>query len=40
LRKGAFVASGSTITDEVPADALAIARTRQVNKLGYAKKLK
>jgi bifunctional UDP-N-acetylglucosamine pyrophosphorylase/glucosamine-1-phosphate N-acetyltransferase len=38
--KGAFVASGSTITEDVPADALAIARTRQVNKPGYAKKLK
>lgn len=38
--KGAFVASGSTITEEVPADALAIARSRQVNKPGYAKKLK
>lgn len=40
LRKGSFVASGSTITQEVPADALAIARARQVNKPGYAKKLK
>lgn len=40
LRKGSYVASGSTITDEVPEDALAIARTRQVTKPGYAKKLK
>ncbi|MCL2060316.1 MAG: bifunctional UDP-N-acetylglucosamine diphosphorylase/glucosamine-1-phosphate N-acetyltransferase GlmU [Oscillospiraceae bacterium] len=28
----AYVASGSTITDDVPEDALAIARSRQVNK--------
>ena len=40
LRKGSFVASGSTITDEVPEGALAIARSRQVNKPDYAKKLK
>jgi bifunctional UDP-N-acetylglucosamine pyrophosphorylase/glucosamine-1-phosphate N-acetyltransferase len=38
--KGAYVASGSTITEDVEADALAIARTRQVNKPGYAKKLR
>ena len=38
--RGAFVASGSTITENVPADALAISRSRQVNKLGYARKLK
>jgi bifunctional UDP-N-acetylglucosamine pyrophosphorylase/glucosamine-1-phosphate N-acetyltransferase len=40
LLKGSFIASGSTLTQDVPADALAIARSRQVNKLGYAKKLK
>lgn len=28
----AYVGSGSVVTDDVPADALAIARTRQVNK--------
>jgi len=33
---GAYVAAGSTITDNVPADALAIARGRQVNKRGWA----
>lgn len=33
---GAYVAAGSTITDNVPADALAIARGRQSNKLGWA----
>src|SRR5271163_703730 len=31
---GAYVAAGSTITENVPADALAIARGRQVNKPG------
>src|SRR5579863_2623366 len=35
---GAYVAAGSTITDNVPADALAIARGRQVNKAGWASK--
>lgn len=37
---GAYVAAGSTITDPVPPGALAIARERQVNKEGYAAKLK
>jgi bifunctional UDP-N-acetylglucosamine pyrophosphorylase/glucosamine-1-phosphate N-acetyltransferase len=35
---GAYVAAGSTITDNVPADALGIARERQVNKPGWAGK--
>ena len=35
---GAYVAAGSTITDNVPADALGIARGRQVNKPGWAGK--
>ncbi|HUO34297.1 MAG TPA: bifunctional UDP-N-acetylglucosamine diphosphorylase/glucosamine-1-phosphate N-acetyltransferase GlmU [Candidatus Acidoferrum sp.] len=34
---GAYVAAGSVITDNVPADALAIARGRQANKPGWAK---
>jgi len=34
---GAYVAAGSVITENVPADALAIARGRQLNKLGWAK---
>jgi len=34
---GAYVAAGSVITDNVPADALAIGRGRQVNKPGWAK---
>ena len=33
---GAWIAAGSTITKDVPADALAIARARQENKEGYA----
>ncbi len=32
LGKNTFIAAGSTITDDVPDDALAIARERQVNK--------
>lgn len=36
---GAFVAAGSTITESVNADALAIARSRQTNKENYALKL-
>jgi bifunctional UDP-N-acetylglucosamine pyrophosphorylase / glucosamine-1-phosphate N-acetyltransferase len=35
---GAYVAAGSTITENVPADALGIARGRQVNKKGWASK--
>jgi bifunctional UDP-N-acetylglucosamine pyrophosphorylase/glucosamine-1-phosphate N-acetyltransferase len=33
---GAFVAAGSTITDDVPADSLALGRGRQVTKPGWA----
>lgn len=33
---GAYIAAGSTVTEDVPADALAIARGRQVNKDGWA----
>jgi bifunctional UDP-N-acetylglucosamine pyrophosphorylase/glucosamine-1-phosphate N-acetyltransferase len=38
--KGAYVASGSTVTKDVPADALAVSRARQSNKEGYASRLK
>lgn len=38
--RGAYVASGSTVTEDVEADSMAIARSRQVNKPGYAKKLR
>jgi bifunctional UDP-N-acetylglucosamine pyrophosphorylase/glucosamine-1-phosphate N-acetyltransferase len=34
---GAYVAAGSTLTQNVPGDALAIARGRQENKPGWAK---
>ena len=33
---GAIIAAGSTITEDVPADALALGRARQVNKTGFA----
>ena len=37
---GAYVATGTTVTQDVPPDALAISRTRQENKEGYATKLR
>jgi len=40
IGKNAFTAAGSVITENVPEDALAIARAQQVNKEGYAKKLR
>jgi bifunctional UDP-N-acetylglucosamine pyrophosphorylase/glucosamine-1-phosphate N-acetyltransferase len=40
IGKGAFVAAGSSITENVPPDALAIGRARQVVKEGWAKKRK
>lgn len=39
VAKNSSIAAGSTITDDVPEYAMAIARARQVNKEGYAKKL-
>ena len=33
---GAYTAAGSTVDKDVPAGALAIARARQENKLGWA----
>ena len=38
--KGAYVAAGSSITTDVPAGALGIARGRQTNVDGWAKKKK
>ena len=38
--RGAYVAAGSSITEDVPAGALAIARGRQVNKPGWIARLK
>jgi bifunctional UDP-N-acetylglucosamine pyrophosphorylase/glucosamine-1-phosphate N-acetyltransferase len=37
IAKGSYVAAGSTITDDVPADALALGRGRQAVKEGWAK---
>ena len=34
--EGAYIAAGATVTKDVPADALAVARTRQENKEGWA----
>jgi bifunctional UDP-N-acetylglucosamine pyrophosphorylase/glucosamine-1-phosphate N-acetyltransferase len=39
IGKGAYVAAGSTITDDVPGNALSIARARQVNKENYVDRL-
>ena len=36
--KGAYVAAGSSITEDVPPGSLGIARARQVNKEGWAGK--
>lgn len=38
--EGAYVATGTTVTKDVPADALALSRTHQENKLGYAARLR
>jgi bifunctional UDP-N-acetylglucosamine pyrophosphorylase/glucosamine-1-phosphate N-acetyltransferase len=40
IASGSYIASGSTITEDVQEGSLAIARSRQVDKPGYAKKLK
>ena len=40
IKKHAFIAAGSTITKDVPEDALAIARERQTNKENYARNLR
>ena len=37
IGKGAYTAAGSTITEDVPEKALAIARSRQTNKEGWKK---
>ena len=39
IGKGAYIAAGSTITEDVPGEALSIARARQVNKENYVQKL-
>ena len=35
---GSLIAAGSTITDDIPNDSLALARARQITKEGYVKK--
>ncbi|GGG24585.1 bifunctional UDP-N-acetylglucosamine diphosphorylase/glucosamine-1-phosphate N-acetyltransferase GlmU [Paenibacillus abyssi] len=40
IGEGAYVVAGSTITQDVPANDLAIARERQVNKPGYAERIR
>lgn len=40
IGKGAYVGTGTTVTRDVPADALAISRTKQENKEGYASRLR
>ncbi len=37
---GAYVGTGTTVVEDIPADALAIGRVRQVNKPGYASRLR
>jgi bifunctional UDP-N-acetylglucosamine pyrophosphorylase / glucosamine-1-phosphate N-acetyltransferase len=38
--RGAYVAAGSSITEDVPAESLAIARGKQVNKEGWVRRKK
>ena len=40
IGEGSYVGAGSVITDPVPADALALGRSRQVVKEGWAAKRK
>ena len=40
IGEGAYVATGTTVTKDVPADALAIGRAKQENKEGYASRLR
>jgi bifunctional UDP-N-acetylglucosamine pyrophosphorylase/glucosamine-1-phosphate N-acetyltransferase len=37
IGKDAYVAAGSSVTDDVPAESLAIARGRQINKEGWVR---
>jgi len=38
IEQGAYIAAGSVITHKVPAHALAVGRSRQVNKEGWARR--
>ncbi len=40
VKKGAYVAAGTTVTEDVPAGSLAISRVRQKNVMGYVGKRK
>jgi bifunctional UDP-N-acetylglucosamine pyrophosphorylase/glucosamine-1-phosphate N-acetyltransferase len=40
VKKGAYVASGTTVTRDVPENALALSRSKQENKEGYALRLR
>lgn len=40
IGKGSYVASATTVTQDVPPDSLAISRGKQLNKIGYASRLK
>jgi bifunctional UDP-N-acetylglucosamine pyrophosphorylase/glucosamine-1-phosphate N-acetyltransferase len=40
VEENSYIAAGSTITDDIPAESFAIARERQVTKEGYAPKLR
>src|SRR5262249_732928 len=40
IGQGAYIAAGSSITDAVPADSLALGRARQAVKEGWAKQRK
>ena len=38
IGRGAYVAAGSCITEDVPPEALAVARARQINKEGWVRR--
>ncbi|MFN8138460.1 MAG: bifunctional UDP-N-acetylglucosamine diphosphorylase/glucosamine-1-phosphate N-acetyltransferase GlmU [Fimbriimonadales bacterium] len=38
IESGAFIAAGSVITEDVPVDTMALGRSRQVNKPGWAQR--
>jgi bifunctional UDP-N-acetylglucosamine pyrophosphorylase/glucosamine-1-phosphate N-acetyltransferase len=38
--RGAYIASGTTVTHDVPEDSLAVGRAKQENKKGYAARLR
>ena len=40
IGKGSYTAAGSTITEDVPPESLAIGRSRQLNKQGWAREKK